>query len=94
MVVQELGWASEVAGTRPVGENHRERVDVVLLWWRARDGNLVGALRGVTTMLSAVGFPRIVDTEIAGPMVSLEGCSLCPVLGHIRPSTRSRRPIE
>ncbi|MDV6245184.1 DUF3052 family protein (plasmid) [Rhodococcus opacus] len=67
MVVQEIGGgvdvdeefrriASEVVGTRPVGENDRGRVDVVPLWWRTGDGNLVGALRGVMTILPAGRF--------------------------------------
>ncbi|NHU49659.1 DUF3052 family protein [Rhodococcus sp. A14] len=74
MVVQELGWgvdvdeefrriASGVAGTRPVGENHRGRVDVVPLWWRTGDGNLVGALRGVTPHAADGTVPLAVDPE-------------------------------
>jgi hypothetical protein len=55
MVVQELGWdedvdddvreaIEEVIGTDLVDEDFDEVVDVVLLWWRDQDGDLVDTL--------------------------------------------------
>jgi hypothetical protein len=56
MVVQELGYEAgdadeqvrssivERSGSDLVGENSDEVVDVVLLWWRGEDGDLVDAL--------------------------------------------------
>ena len=55
MVVQELGWDEDVdddlrgvveqqAGGELVDEDSDEVVDVVLLWWRDGDGDLVDAL--------------------------------------------------
>jgi DUF3052 family protein len=55
MVVQELGWdddvddgvraaIEEVIGSEVLDENADEVVDVVLLWWREEDGDLVDEL--------------------------------------------------
>ena len=55
MVVQELGWGEdvdddvraaieEVTGVDLLDEDAEEIVDVVLLWWRDEDGDLVDAL--------------------------------------------------
>ncbi len=55
MVVQELGWDEdvdedlrdsivEVSGSEMVDEDADDVVDVVLLWWREDDGDLVDAL--------------------------------------------------
>ncbi|MFC4945648.1 DUF3052 domain-containing protein [Pseudonocardia sp. GCM10023141] len=55
MVVQELGWDSDVdeavrdaveerAGDELLDEDADEAVDVVLMWWREGDGDLVDAL--------------------------------------------------
>ena len=55
MVVQELGWdedvdddvreaIEEVIGADLVDEDFDEVVDVVLLWWRDQDGDLVDTL--------------------------------------------------
>ena len=54
-VVQELGWDEDcdaelrsaiesLTGTGLVDEEHEDVVDVVLLWWRDGDGDLVDAL--------------------------------------------------
>lgn len=54
-VVQELGWDEDVAeelrvsietvtGNELVDDDHDEVVDVVLLWWREEDGDLVDGL--------------------------------------------------
>lgn len=55
MVVQELGWDQDVdddvradieqaSGSELLDEDSDEIVDVVLLWWRDEDGDLVDAL--------------------------------------------------
>ena len=43
------------AGSEPVGEGAQEVVDVVLLWWREDDGDLVDALVDSMTFLDAHG---------------------------------------
>lgn len=67
MVVQELGWdedtdddlradVEEMIGGETVDEDSDEVVDVVLLWWRDGDGDLVDALMDAITPLSDDGF--------------------------------------
>ncbi|MBY6367296.1 DUF3052 domain-containing protein [Rhodococcoides corynebacterioides] len=67
MVVQELGWdedtdedlrasVEETIGGETVDEDSDEVVDVVLLWWRDGDGDLVDALMDAITPLSDDGF--------------------------------------
>jgi len=66
MVVQELGWDSDVdeevrnaveerCGDDLVDEDSDEVVDVVLLWWREGDGDLADALIGAGTPLTDSG---------------------------------------
>lgn len=66
MVVQELGYDSDVdeelrdavidrAGSELVGEDSVEVVDVVLLWWREDDGDLVDALVDAKVSLADSG---------------------------------------
>ena len=43
------------AGSEPVGEGAQEVVDVVLLWWREEDGDLVDAMVDSLTFLDAHG---------------------------------------
>ena len=43
------------AGSEPVGEGAQEVVDVVLLWWREDDGDLVDAMVDSLTFLDAHG---------------------------------------
>lgn len=43
------------AGSEPVGDGAQEVVDVVLLWWREDDGDLVDALVDSLTFLDAQG---------------------------------------
>jgi Protein of unknown function (DUF3052) len=65
-VVQELGWDEDcddelrtsveaLTGTELVGEDYEDVVDVVLLWWRDEDGDLVDALVDGLTDLAAGG---------------------------------------
>lgn len=66
MVVQELGWDSDVdeslraaiedqTGNEIVDEESDEIVDVVLLWWRDGDGDLVDALMDAIAPLAENG---------------------------------------
>lgn len=65
-VVQELGWDEDcdqelreaiagVIGGELVDEDHDEVVDIVLLWWRDDDGDLVDALVDSLTSLASGG---------------------------------------
>ncbi|MEO3784485.1 DUF3052 domain-containing protein [Actinocorallia sp. B10E7] len=65
-VVQELGWDEDVAeelrvsietvtGNELVDEDYDEVVDVVLLWWREDDGDLVDGLVDALTSLAGGG---------------------------------------
>lgn len=66
MVVQEVGWdddvdddvragIEEVTGADLLEEDSDEIVDVVLLWWRDQDGDLVDALMDARTPLADNG---------------------------------------
>lgn len=66
MVVQELGWDEDVddavraaveerSGSEMLDEDEDDVVDVVLLWWRVGDGDLVDALVDATTPLASDG---------------------------------------
>lgn len=66
MVVQELGWDNdvdddvraaieEVTGADLLDEDSDEIVDVVLLWWRDQDGDLVDALMDARAPLADSG---------------------------------------
>lgn len=65
-VVQELGWeedvdesvraaVEEVSGAEMLDEDADEVVDVVMLWWRDGDGDLVDTLVDATTPLDEHG---------------------------------------
>ncbi|MDL5158794.1 DUF3052 domain-containing protein [Actinomycetospora termitidis] len=66
MIVQELGWGSDVdddvrsaieerCGEDLLDEDAQEVVDVVLLWWRDDDGDLVDALMDARSPLADNG---------------------------------------
>jgi Protein of unknown function (DUF3052) len=66
MVVQELGWDEdadedlrdsivEVSGGEMVDEDTDEVADVVILWWREDDGDLVDALVDASSALAGDG---------------------------------------
>jgi hypothetical protein len=65
-VVQEIDWDEDgdeelrssveaVTGSELVGEDYEDVVDVVLLWWREGDGDLVDALVDARTVLADGG---------------------------------------
>ncbi|MFC5064667.1 DUF3052 domain-containing protein [Actinomycetospora atypica] len=66
MIVQELGWDSDVddvvrsaieerAGEDLLDETAQEVVDVVVMWWRDDDGDLVDALMDARSPLAETG---------------------------------------
>jgi hypothetical protein len=82
--VQEIGHDSDcdeelraavvaVTGSDLVDEDYQEVVDVVLLWWRDGDGDLVDALVDALTSLAAGG-----DIWLLTPKTGREG--------HVEPS--------
>ncbi len=74
MVVQELGWdddvdddlravVEQVSGGEMVDEDTDEVVDLVLLWWREGDGDLVDALVDAITLLAEDGAVWVVSPK-------------------------------
>jgi Protein of unknown function (DUF3052) len=83
-VVQELGYdddcdddlrsaIEEVTGNDLVEEDSDDVVDVVLLWWREDDGDLVDALVGVLPALSSGGVIWLLTPKVGRS-------------GHVEPS--------
>lgn len=84
MVVQELGFDEDVdsslrdavaerCGSDLVGEDSDEVVDVVLLWWRDGDGDLVDALVDAIGPLADSGVVWLLTPKAGRP-------------GHVEPS--------
>ncbi len=84
MAVQELGWdedtddelragIEEAIGSEMLDEDTDEVVDVVLLWWRDGDGDLVDELMDVITPLADDGFVWVLTPKTGQP-------------GHVDPS--------
>jgi len=77
-VVQELGWdedtddelraaIEEVTGTELLDEDSDEVVDVVLLWWRESDGDLVDNLMDVIGPLAEDGVVWVLTPKTGRP---------------------------
>ena len=84
MAVQELGWdddtdddlradIEETVGGDLLDEDSDEVIDVVLLWWRDGDGDLVDALMDAIVSLSDDGFVWVLTPKTGHP-------------GHVEPS--------
>jgi hypothetical protein len=84
MVVQEIGWDDDVdddlraeveqaTGDELLDEETDEVVDVVLLWWRDGDGDLVDVLMDAITPLADEGFVWVLSPKTGRP-------------GHVEPS--------
>ena len=84
MVVQELGWDSDVdeavrdaveerAGDELLDEDADEVIDLVVMWWREGDGDLVDAL------IDAIG--PLADNGVIWVLTPKTGRS-----GHVEPS--------
>jgi hypothetical protein len=61
------------SGSEPVGEGAQEVVDVVLLWWREDDGDLVDAMVDSLTFLDAHGVIWLFTPKVGR-------------VGHVEPS--------
>jgi hypothetical protein len=83
-VVQEIGWDDDCdeglrqtiaacAGSELVDEDYEDVVDVVVLWWREGDGDLVDALVDALTPLTDHGVIWLLTPKAARP-------------GHVEPS--------
>ena len=83
-VVQELGWDEDCddelrqtiascAGSELVDEDYDDVVDVVVLWWREGDGDLVDALVDALTPLTDHGVIWLLTPKAAR-------------VGHVEPS--------
>lgn len=83
-VVQEWGWdedtdddisadIEECCGSELLGEDTDEVVDVVLLWWRDTDGDLVDTLMDAITALADDGVIWVVTPKTGRP-------------GHVQPA--------
>lgn len=77
-LVQELGYdddvdhdlrdaVEDVAGSELLDEDADETVDVVLLWWREGDGDLVDALVDSLTSLSSSGVVWLLSPKSGRP---------------------------
>jgi hypothetical protein len=76
-IIQELGWDSDVdeelrlqleeAIDGELVEEAVEAVDVVLLWWRAEDGDLVDALVDSLTDLTDTGYIWLMTPKVGRP---------------------------
>jgi len=78
MVVQEIGWDEDVdddvraaieekIGSDLLDEEADEVVDVVLLWWRETDGDLVDTLMDVTGPLAEEGVIWLLTPKTGRP---------------------------
>ena len=77
-LVQELGWdedtdddiradIEEVSGGELLDEDAEEVIDVVLLWWRDEDGDLVDRLMDAITPLAEDGVIWVVTPKTGKP---------------------------
>ena len=76
-IVQELGWDDDVDEQLRVAvedaidgelvEEAVEAVDVVLLWWRAEDGDLVDGLVDSLTDLADTGYIWLMTPKVGRP---------------------------
>ncbi|OXM73566.1 MULTISPECIES: DUF3052 domain-containing protein [Amycolatopsis] len=84
MVVQEIGWDEDVdddlraaieehIGGDLLDEDADEVIDVVLLWWREDDGDLVDAIMDARSPLDENGFIWVLTPKTGQP-------------GHVQPS--------
>lgn len=91
LVVQELGWDEDVDATLRDGvmdiidgemiDEPLEAVDVVLLWWRDEDGDVVDGLVDALTDLTDSGYiwlltPKVGRPGFIGPSSVAEGVTI------------------
>ena len=99
-VVQELGWdedtdddirvgVEDASGGELLDEDADEVVDVVLLWWRDDDGDLVDRLMDAITPLSEDGVIWVLTpkTGIPGHVLPAEIAESAPTAGLMQTSS-------
>ncbi|MBX7455435.1 DUF3052 domain-containing protein [Mycolicibacterium sp. 3033] len=99
-VVQELGWDSDVdddiradiedeSGGELLDEDADEVVDVVLLWWRDDDGDLVDRLMDAITPLADDGVVWVVTPKTGQPghVLPAEVAESAPTAGLVQTSS-------
>jgi hypothetical protein len=99
-VVQELGWdedsdddirldIEEVAGSELLDEDADDVVDVVLLWWRDDDGDLVDRLMDAITPLAEDGVIWVVTPKTGQPghVLPAEIAESAPTAGLMQTSS-------
>lgn len=104
-VVQELGYdddvddalrlaVEEACGGELVDEDYEEVVDVVLLWWRDGDGDLVDALVDALTPLSGGGVIWVLTPKSGRPghIEASEISEAAPTAGLAQTSSVSAAP--
>ncbi|MFC7751805.1 DUF3052 domain-containing protein [Tsukamurella soli] len=99
-VVQEIGWDEDtdddlraaiegVIGAEMLDEDTDEVVDVVVLWWRDDDGDLVDTLMDVITPLSDDGYVWVLSpkTGHSGHVEPSEIAEAAPTAGLVQTSS-------
>ena len=100
MVVQELGWDEDAdddlrvdiedrVGAEMLDEDSDEVVDVVLLWWRDGDGDLVDTLMDAITPLAEEGVIWVVTPKTGKPghVLPAEIAESAPTAGLMQTSS-------
>ncbi len=99
-VVQELGWdtdtdddisadVEEASGGELLDEDTDEVIDVVLLWWRDGDGDLVDALMDAITPLADDGVVWVLTPKTGKPghVMPAEIAESAPTAGLMQTSS-------
>lgn len=100
LVVQEMGWDEDVdetlresvvvvAGSELVDEDYDDVVDVVLLWWRDGDGDLVDRLMDAITPLADDGIIWVLTPKTGKPghVLPAEIAESAPTAGLMQTSS-------
>ena len=100
LVVQELGWdedtdddiradIEDAAGSELLDEDSDEVVDVVLLWWRDDDGDLVDRLMDAITPLAEDGVIWVITPKTGKPghVLPAEIAESAPTAGLMQTSS-------
>lgn len=99
-IVQELGWdedtddeirvaVEDACGSELLDEDSDEVVDVVLLWWRDDDGDLVDRLMDAITPLADDGFIWVLTPKTGKPghVLPAEIAESAPTAGLMQTSS-------
>lgn len=99
-IVQELGWdddtdddiradVEEVSGSELLDEDADDVIDVVLLWWRDGDGDLVDRLMDAIAPLAEDGFIWVLTPKTGKPghVLPAEIAESAPTAGLMQTSS-------